>query len=112
MEGPSRGRPDVVLKSQRQSDAPDVAWLRLLDLVDPSRGLPEAFPVAPAQFDTLRLNLVKLAATIVEKKTRIVMTLPASCPPRGLLRFPYHAIAFTRTSLRPNALHTLKHQPT
>jgi len=26
----------------------------------------------------LRLHLVKLAATIVEKKTRIIMTLPAS----------------------------------
>ena len=36
-----------MLESQRQSDAPDVAWCRLLDLVDASRGLPEAFPVAP-----------------------------------------------------------------
>jgi len=39
-----------------------------------------------AQFDTLRLHLVKLAATIVEKKTRIVMTLPASCPQQSLIR--------------------------
>ena len=65
VEGPSRGRPDVVLKSQCQSEARSpglrgpngapprprsrciVAWCRQLDLVDPPRGLPEAFPVAP-----------------------------------------------------------------
>jgi hypothetical protein len=39
-----------------------------------------------AQFDTLRLHLVKLAATIVEKKTRIVMILPASSPRQSLIR--------------------------
>jgi len=46
-----------------------------------------------AQFDTLRLHLVKLAATIVEKKTRIIVTLPASCPLQGLLRLLFDAIA-------------------
>ena len=38
-----------------------------------------------ARFDTLRLHPVKLAATIVGKKTRIVMTLPASCPRKSLI---------------------------
>lgn len=46
-----------------------------------------------AQFDTLRLHLVKLAATIVEKKTRIVMTLPASCPRQNLIRLLFDALA-------------------
>ncbi|PWL29667.1 IS1380 family transposase [Marivita sp. XM-24bin2] len=46
-----------------------------------------------AQFDTLRLHLVKLAATIVEKKTRIVMTLPASCPRQSLLRLLLKTLA-------------------
>ena len=46
-----------------------------------------------AQFDTLRLHLVKLAATIVEKKTRIVMTLPASCPRQSLIRLLFDALA-------------------
>jgi hypothetical protein len=45
-----------------------------------------------AQFDTLRLHLVKLAATIVEKKTRIVMTLPASCPRQQLIRLLFAAL--------------------
>ena len=54
---------------------------------------PKRSPWRRAQFDTLRLNLVKLAATIVEKKTRIIVTLPASCPRQGLLRFLYHALA-------------------
>ena len=46
-----------------------------------------------AQFDTLRLHLVKLAATIVEKKTRIVITLPASCPRQNLIKFLFDALA-------------------
>ena len=45
-----------------------------------------------AQFDTLRLHLVKLAATIVEKKTRIVMTLPASCPRQQLIKLLFGAL--------------------
>ena len=35
-----------------------------------------------AQFDTLRLRLIKVAARIVEMKTMIRVHLPASCPPR------------------------------
>lgn len=54
---------------------------------------PKRSPWRRAQFDTLRLHLVKLAATIVEKKTRIIVTLPASCPRQGLLRLLYCALA-------------------
>ena len=54
---------------------------------------PKRSPWRQAQFDTLRLHLVKLAATIVEKKTRIVMTLPASCPRQSLIRFLFDALA-------------------
>ena len=54
---------------------------------------PRRSPWRRAQFDTLRLHLVKLAATIVEKKTRIIVTLPASCPRRGLLHFLFDALA-------------------
>ncbi len=54
---------------------------------------PKRSPWRRAQFDTLRLNLVKLAATIVEKKTRIVVTLPASCPRQALLRFLFNALS-------------------
>jgi len=54
---------------------------------------PKRSPWRHAQFDTLRLHLVKLAATIVEKKTRIVMTLPASCPRQNLIRLLFDALA-------------------
>jgi len=54
---------------------------------------PKRSPWRRAQFDTLRLRLVKLAATVVEKKTRILVTLPASCPRKGLLRFLFDALA-------------------
>lgn len=54
---------------------------------------PKKSPWRRAQFDTLRLHLVKLAATIVEKKTRIVMTLPAACPRQNLIRLLFTALA-------------------
>ncbi len=53
---------------------------------------PKRSPWRRAQFDTLRLHLVKLAATITEKKTRIVMTLPASCPRQSLIRLLFDAL--------------------
>ena len=46
-----------------------------------------------AQFDTLRLNLIRIAATVVEKKTRIIMSLPASCPHQSLIRLLFEGLA-------------------
>ena len=53
---------------------------------------PKRSPWRHAQFDTLRLHLLKLAATIVEKKTRIVITLPTCCPRRKLLTLLFRAL--------------------
>jgi Transposase DDE domain group 1 len=39
-----------------------------------------------AQFDTLRLRLVKLAARVVELKTRVLLHLPCACPSQAVLR--------------------------
>src|SRR5271166_1129087 len=39
-----------------------------------------------AQFDTLRLRLIKIAARVVEMKTMIRVHLPASCPAQDILR--------------------------
>lgn len=55
--------------------------------------VPKRSPWRRAQFDTLRLHLGKLAATIAEKKTRIIVTLPATCPRRGLLHLLFDALA-------------------
>mgnify|MGYP007057111253 CR=1 FL=1 len=46
MEDPSRFGPNILLEGQRQSDAADVARMRLLALVDAARGLPKAIAVA------------------------------------------------------------------
>ena len=46
-----------------------------------------------SQFDTLRLNLIRIAATVVEKKTRIIMSLPASCPQQSLIRLLFEGLA-------------------
>ena len=40
-----------------------------------------------AQFDTLRLRLVKIAARVVEMKTMIRVHLPTACPGQEFLRF-------------------------
>jgi hypothetical protein len=38
-----------------------------------------------AQFDTLRLRLVKLATRVVALKTRVMLHLPSACPDRAIL---------------------------
>ena len=40
-----------------------------------------------AQFDTLRLRLIKIAARVVEMKTMLRVHLPTSCPGQNILRF-------------------------
>jgi hypothetical protein len=40
-----------------------------------------------AQFDTLRLRLIKIAARVVEMKTMIRVHLPTSCPAQDILHF-------------------------
>ena len=40
-----------------------------------------------AQFDTLRLRLIKIAARVVEMKTISGVHLPTSCPAQDILRF-------------------------
>jgi Transposase DDE domain group 1 len=39
-----------------------------------------------AQFDTFRLRLVKLAARVIELKTRVLLHLPSTCPYQAVLR--------------------------
>src|SRR5215211_4865466 len=39
-----------------------------------------------AQFDTLRLRLVKLATRVVALKTRVMLHLPSACPDQAILR--------------------------
>jgi len=39
-----------------------------------------------AQFDTLRLRLIKIAARIVELKTQLRIHLPSACPVQDILR--------------------------
>ena len=39
-----------------------------------------------AQFDTLRLRLVKLATRVVALKTRVMLHLPSACPDNAILR--------------------------
>ena len=45
-----------------------------------------------AQFDTLRLRLIKIAARVVEMKTMIRIHLPTSCPAQDILRYALERI--------------------
>ena len=48
--------------------------------------MPKRSRFAVAQFDTLRLRLIKIAARVVEIKTQIRLHLPTSCPDQAILR--------------------------
>ena len=50
------------------------------------RSCPNARPGGVAQFDTLRLRLIKIAARVVELKTQIRLHLPTACPAAPLMR--------------------------
>jgi hypothetical protein len=45
-----------------------------------------------AQFDTLRLRLVKLATRVVALKTRVMLQLPSACPDKAILRLALERI--------------------
>ena len=45
-----------------------------------------------AQFDTLRLRLVKLATRVVALKTRVMLHLPSACPDKAILRLALERI--------------------
>ena len=48
--------------------------------------LPRRSPWRRAQFDTLRLRLIKIAARVVEMKTQIRLHMPTACPDQRILR--------------------------
>ena len=48
--------------------------------------MPKRSRFAGAQFDTLRLRLIKIAARVVEMKTQIRLHMPTACPDQRILR--------------------------
>ncbi|MER8522579.1 transposase [Mesorhizobium sp. M1076] len=60
--------------------------LCLLADAGPARRNPKRSSFAVAQFDTLRLCLIKIAARVVEIKTQNRLHLPTSCPHQRILR--------------------------
>lgn len=55
--------------------------------------MPRRSPWRTAQFDTLRLRLLKIAARVVELKTKLRIHLPTACPVQPVL-----ALVLTRTA--------------
>ena len=58
--------------------------------------MPKRSCFAVAQFDTLRLRLIKIAARVVEMKTQIRLHLPTSCPDLRILRIVLDRIPAAR----------------
>jgi hypothetical protein len=50
------------------------------------RLMPERSTWRVAQFDTLRLRLLKIAARVVAWKTKVLVHLPSACPDQAILR--------------------------
>ena len=48
--------------------------------------IPEASPLAKAEFATIRERLIKIGARVIEHIARIRIHLPTSCPERSLFR--------------------------
>lgn len=48
--------------------------------------IPQNHALAKAEFTTIRLRLLKIAARIVEHGSRIRSHLPSSCPEKSLFR--------------------------
>lgn len=48
--------------------------------------MPKRSSFAVAQFDTLRLRFIKIAARVVERKTQIRVSMPTACPHQAILR--------------------------
>jgi hypothetical protein len=50
------------------------------------RALPAQSSWRVAQFDTLRVRLLNIAARVVEWKTKVMVHLPSACPDTAILR--------------------------
>ena len=48
--------------------------------------IPQATPLARAEFSTLRLRLLKIGARVVEKAARIRIHFTSACPDAALFR--------------------------
>ncbi len=57
-------------------------WLML----EIRKGMPKRSPLFRAEFATLRLHLIKIAARVTEGAARIRVSLPTACPHAGLFR--------------------------
>src|SRR5512132_3708568 len=80
-----RRRPDLMSQGHRQPVPPVPARRRLLAAVEPARTDASTLVLAGRALDTLRLRLIKVAARIVEMKTKIKVHLPTSAPNQSIL---------------------------
>ena len=59
--------------------------------------VPRIHPLASAEFTTLRLRLLKVAARVIETASRVRIAFAASCPEAALFRGLANALAAAPT---------------
>jgi len=70
----------------RQSGAPRAAHGGLLAMLTVRDAIPKPRDLANAEFSTLRLRLIKIAARVIETATRVRLAFAAGCPEADLFR--------------------------
>ncbi len=75
--------------------------------------IPKATALATAEFATLRLRLLKVAARVIESTTRIRVAFASACPDAALFQSIATACSLLRHSRRGRAAESLcpLHQP-
>jgi hypothetical protein len=86
-QGTARLRPHLLPQSARQPVPSDPAHRRPLAHARVRNAVPKRPQLFRAEFATLRLNLIKIAARVVEAAARIRISLPSACPHAALFRF-------------------------
>ena len=85
-KGTARVGPHVVSQGDRRSGAlafHSAAFWLMLAVRD---AIPQADPLAKAEFATIRERLIKIGARVIEHAARIRIQLPTSCPEGALFR--------------------------
>jgi alpha-D-ribose 1-methylphosphonate 5-triphosphate synthase subunit PhnH len=73
-------------KARFEAGAKTAKLRRFKAFFDGAKSMPKRSTWRVAQFDTLRLRVIKMAARVVEMKTQIQLQLPTNCPYQPILR--------------------------
>jgi hypothetical protein len=94
---PSGGGIDSITRRNRTSCRSAIAnqvrlVLHTAGVLDVRDAIPKPDDLAKAEFATLRLRLIKIAARVIETASRVRLAFAAGCPEADLIRSPPAAL--------------------